>query len=107
MDAEFTNAAALPPEAVIGIAGAGTMGGGIAQVAAMAGHIVQLFDARAGAAQAAKERISHSMRRLADRGTLPISAVTNAVERIRTAGSLEELRSCALIIEAINEDLGA
>jgi 3-hydroxybutyryl-CoA dehydrogenase len=107
MAAESTNAAALPPEAVVGIAGAGIMGGGIAQVAAMAGHNVRLFDARAGAAQAAQGRIVRSLQQLANKGTLSSSAHSNAVECIKVAESLEELGGCALIIEAINEELEA
>src|SRR6185437_10846286 len=107
MAAKLTNASALPPEAAVGIAGAGTMGGGIAQVAAMAGHTVHLYDARAGAAQAAKERIAHSMQRLAGKGDLPTSAVSVVIERVNAAESLEELRSCGLIVEAINEELDA
>lgn len=99
MGAESTIATALPPEAVVGIVGAGTMGGGIAR--AMAGHTVRLSDARAGAAQAAKERIAHSMQRLAGEGDLPRSTITTAVERVKAARTLEELGGCALIIEAI------
>lgn len=37
----------------VGVVGAGAMGAGIAQVAALAGHTVHLYDTRAGAAETA------------------------------------------------------
>lgn len=107
MGAESQIDVALPPNAAVGIAGAGTMGGGIAQVAAMAGHNVRLFDARGEAAHAAIERIAHSIQRQADKDVVSISAVSDALKRIKVATSLEELAGCALIIEAIHEDLDA
>ena len=51
----------LLPPAVVGIVGAGTMGAGIAEVAAAAGHPVLLFDAVPGAAEGAKARIAESL----------------------------------------------
>ena len=50
------------------ITGCGTMGGGIAQVAAVSGCDVALFDAFAGAAQKAKERIAHFLERDVEKG---------------------------------------
>ena len=47
--------AALPKDAVIGVIGAGVMGGGIAQVAASAGHTVLLYDALPEAVTRARE----------------------------------------------------
>jgi 3-hydroxybutyryl-CoA dehydrogenase len=105
MAAETQVGAALSPEAAVGIAGAGTMGVGIAQVAAIAGHSVRLFDARAGAAQAAVERIAQSMQKLADNGKLSTSAISGAAERVKAVESLAELRGCVLIVEAITEEL--
>ena len=48
---------------IIGIVGTGTMGMGIAQVAASAGHLVFLYDARPGIAQLAIEQIGDSLKK--------------------------------------------
>ena len=45
--------ALLGPQTIVGIIGTGSMGAGIAQVAALAGHGVRLFDAQPGAVHAA------------------------------------------------------
>ena len=58
----------------VGVIGAGTMGAGIAQVAAQAGCRVKLYDARDGAAQAALVRTSDALTKLADKGKLSIDA---------------------------------
>ncbi|HEX3868248.1 MAG TPA: 3-hydroxyacyl-CoA dehydrogenase NAD-binding domain-containing protein, partial [Gemmatimonadaceae bacterium] len=55
---------------VVGVIGAGAMGGGIAQVAAAAGHRVILADARDGAAVAARNRVASVMNREVEKGRL-------------------------------------
>ncbi|EAR22921.1 3-hydroxyacyl-CoA dehydrogenase PaaH [Nitrococcus mobilis] len=97
--------AALPPTATIGVVGAGTMGAGIAQVAAAAGHPVLLFDIRTEALPAGLERIRGGLERLIDRGKLTRKALTTLMERIRPIEQLAELAPAALIIEAIVEEL--
>ena len=52
---------ALPREAEVGVIGAGAMGVGIAQLAAQAGHRVQLFDTRMGAADQAKTKLGETL----------------------------------------------
>ena len=47
----------LDSSTVVGVIGAGSMGAGIAQLAAQSGHAVRLFDAQAGAAERALTRI--------------------------------------------------
>ena len=54
----------------VGVIGAGAMGAGIAQIAAQAGHRVQLFDTRMGAADAAKAAIGETLATLAAKGKL-------------------------------------
>ena len=51
-----------------GVAGSGTMGRGIIQVLAQCGVRVLVFDAKPGAAQAAKEAIAQSLSRLVEKG---------------------------------------
>src|SRR6266850_3178182 len=53
---------------VAGVAGAGTMGRGIAQVLAQCGARTLLFDAQPGAAQKAKESIAQSLAKLVEKG---------------------------------------
>ena len=99
--------APVPPDECIGVIGAGIMGAGIAQVAASAGHPVLLYDTRAGAAPAAVEQINAQLQRLADKGRLSVDDVAAATRRLRAIVDLADLAGCALVIEAIVEDLDA
>ena len=56
-----TNATALGTDRTIGVIGAGTMGAGIAQLAAANGHPVLLHDAFDGAAEKGKARIAKGL----------------------------------------------
>lgn len=96
---------ALPAEAVIGVAGAGTMGAGIAQVAAAAGHPVRLFDAREGAAEEGIGRLRQGLDRQVARGRMTADDRDALLGRITAVGRLELLAPCALVVEAIVEDL--
>jgi 3-hydroxybutyryl-CoA dehydrogenase len=87
------------------VVGAGIMGAGIAQVAAQAGHAVQLFDARPGTAQDAKDRLAATMQALVAKGKLSEDAADQILARIEPIGALEEAGRAALVIEAIVENL--
>ena len=50
----------------IAIIGVGVMGSGIAQIAAQSGHTTYLYDAKAGAAQQAKEKLAATFQKLLD-----------------------------------------
>jgi len=89
----------------IGILGAGTMGAGIAQVAAEAGVAVVMHDPIAGAYERAHERIAGFLGRKVEKGQLDDASRTAAVGLISPAGTLEELGAADLVIEAIPEDL--
>jgi 3-hydroxybutyryl-CoA dehydrogenase len=90
---------------VVAVIGAGTMGAGIAQIAAQAGHPVWLHDAREGAAAAACEQLATTLRGLAAKGKLTQEAADAAIERIRPAAQLADLADAGLVIEAIVENL--
>ena len=96
---------ASSPEFTIGIVGAGTMGRGIAQVAAAAGFRVRLTDERASACADAVQFIDRMLARAAEKGQMPAEAAREAVARIATAESVEGLAGCHLVIEAILEEL--
>jgi len=97
--------AALSTDQEIGVIGAGTMGAGIAQVAAAAGHSVNLFDNAPGAAQKGVDGVRSGLERLVSRGKMSTDTVSAIVERIRPTDSIEALANSALIIEAIVENL--
>jgi 3-hydroxybutyryl-CoA dehydrogenase len=97
--------AGLPSSAIIGVIGAGTMGTGIAQVAAQAGHQVLLFDAVVGAAEKGLARIAKDLDRLVAKGKLSTQEHAALVSRINPAHSLDDLAPAKLVIEAVVEDL--
>ena len=96
---------ALLPAQPVGIVGCGAMGAGIAQVAALAGHPVRLFDARDGAAGAACARIGQQLQRLVDKARLDAAVAEAAAQRLQACASLDEFADCALVVEAIVEQL--
>ena len=104
---EIDPLARLETDARIAVIGAGTMGAGIAQVAALAGHEVLLHDARGGAAAEAAERIRGQLAGLAAKGRLDNGLAQAAGARVSIADSLEALAPAALAIEAIVEQLEA
>ena len=91
----------------IGVIGAGTMGAGIAQVAAQAGCRVKMYDARDGAAQAALVRTSDTLAKLAERGKLTADDAKSTSARMTSATDLADFHDCDLVVEAIIEDLHA
>jgi 3-hydroxybutyryl-CoA dehydrogenase len=109
MGAEFTIAEnkGLETDVPVGIVGAGTMGAGIAQVAAVAGHPVRLFDSRAGIAQGAIDGVMTAIDKLVERQKLSLEQARKAREGLKIVDRLEELAGCGLVIEAIVEDLEA
>ena len=90
----------------IGIIGAGTMGGGIAQVAALSGFEVVLYDVSPEALKACMERIRADLRRSMQKGTASASGATEALTRIRPRRSFNDMGAADLVIEAAAEDLG-
>ncbi len=93
------------PLGPVGIVGAGAMGVGIAQVAAAAGHPVVLVDAVPGAAAAGLERLRGALDRLVARGRLAPDDATAVSDRVRVVEQITDLPECALVIEAVPEDL--
>ena len=89
----------------VSVIGAGTMGTGIAQVAARAGYKTALFDVAPGAAQKSLERISDSLGRAVEKGRCTAQEREDALSRLSAAGDLEQAAQADLIIEAAPEDL--
>jgi len=95
------------PDLTLGIAGAGAMGRGIAQIAAQAGLRVLIFDLQAGAAAAARDTIAATLSGLAAKGKIAQAAADAAAARIEAAAALEAFAPCHVVIEAIVEKLEA
>lgn len=96
----------------IGVVGAGTMGAGIAQVAAMRGHATVLADASAPAVTSAQAGHAKALAREVEKGRLTRGDADAVLARINyvigvSPGDLAAFASCGLVIEAIVEDLGA
>jgi len=90
---------------MIGIIGAGSMGSGIAQVAATASHEVVLLDSSPAMLEKSERALKKIMARHVEKGKLN-EAETNAIKsRITYSADLKEFSSSGLVIEAIVEDL--
>ncbi len=98
---------AVPPldGCAVAVIGAGIMGVGIVQIAALAGHPVRLYDAREGAAAKALEQLERTLKGLADKGRLAPGDVAVALARIQPVEVVAALKDVGLVIEAIVEDL--
>jgi 3-hydroxybutyryl-CoA dehydrogenase len=92
---------------VAGVAGAGTMGRGIAQVLAQCGVRTLLYDAQPGAAAKGRDAIGQALGKLAEKGRLRADEAQAIAARIETAAGLEAFAPCHVVVEAIVEDLGA
>jgi 3-hydroxybutyryl-CoA dehydrogenase len=93
------------PPAVIGVAGAGTMGAGIAQLACLSGARTLLHDPVTGAIEKGIERIRGHLERGGARGRWSEEEASAAGERLQPAPQLEDLAPCELVIEAAPERL--
>ena len=90
----------------VAVVGAGIMGSGIAQLAAMAGYEVTLCDTAPEQLERALGQISASIDKLADKGQLDREAGRQALRRVQPSGSLAEAAAGAdLVIEAVAEVL--
>lgn len=102
----MTSSTPLSPDAVVAIVGAGTMGAGIAQVAAAAGHPVLLYDNRKNAARQAQDTMSQQLNRRVERGKMTADSRDQLLNRLTPCNDLADLAPASLVIEAIVEDLG-
>ncbi|MEP7281937.1 MAG: 3-hydroxyacyl-CoA dehydrogenase [Rubrivivax sp.] len=94
-------------DAPVLVIGAGIMGAGIAQVAALAGHPVWLHDARAGAAAQARDKLGVTLQTLVGKGRLEPAAAAATLARVRPVAALADAAGAALVVEAIVENLEA
>ena len=90
----------------IAVVGTGTMGRGIAYLAALAGYDTVIHDADAAALDAARAAIDSTLKKGVEKGKVSAADAGAALERVQLADDLEEAAHDAdLIIEAVPEDL--
>jgi 3-hydroxybutyryl-CoA dehydrogenase len=92
---------------IMGVIGAGTMGAGIAQVAATAGHSVKLMDLREGAALAAIAQIDKVFANLVTKERMSAQDRVSTLARITAVTSLSDMSDAAMVVEVIVENLAA
>ena len=89
----------------VGVLGAGTMGNGIAHVFAMHGHSVILVDVNSNILDNAIRIIKINLTRQLNKKIISNNTIELTINNIETSDSLESLKSCDLVVEAIKEDL--
>ncbi len=89
----------------VAVAGAGTMGAGIAQVAAVRGFSTFLYDLTEELVEKGKARIGEFLDRGVKGGKIPSADAEAALRNLRGTAALEDLRSADVVIEAVFEDL--
>lgn len=89
----------------IGIIGCGTMGSGIAQVAATAGHQVVIYDVQKEALTNSAEKLNSILNRLIEKGRMDETEKDQIISNIHFSDSFNALKDSNLVIEAIVENL--
>lgn len=89
----------------IGVVGAGTMGAGIAQVAAQSGYEVVLYDITDEVVQKALDKLAAILQKLVDKGRMTADAHVALMERITPTSTLAAMNTVQVVIEAAPERL--
>ncbi len=90
----------------VGMAGAGSMGAGIAQVAAMAGLQVKVVDVNDAVWDRARKTIVKSLERIVKKGTITEQEMEAVLGRISFSTDVSTLKDVPFIFEAVFEDVG-
>ena len=90
---------------VVGMAGAGSMGAGITQVAATAGFQVKVYDVSKAVWERASATIRKSLERIVKKGTLSETEMQEILGRISFSTDVASLAGVPFIFEAVFEDL--
>ena len=89
----------------IGIVGAGTMGAGIAHIAALKKFNVQLYDINDEVIRRSVEKINFEMKKSVDKNKISDDDMKQALTRIKKRTNINDLDTCDIIIEAVLEDI--
>ena len=87
----------------VAVAGAGTMGAGIAQTFAQSGHDVLLYDAVPAALDRARRAVEHSLAKFVEKGELSDDDRESTLAHLRSAATIGQLVTADFFIEAIVE----
>ena len=90
---------------IIGVIGAGTMGNGIAQVAARAGYHVVMRDVREDLLKRGMSAIDKSLQRDVDKERLSAEEKATVIERIKTTTDMNAFNGASFMVEAVTENL--
>ena len=90
---------------IIGVVGSGTMGNGIAQVAARAGYSVVMRDVKDEFLQRGLQAIDKSLQRDVDKQRLSPEEKQSIIKRIKSTTELETLAEASFVVEAVTENL--
>jgi len=94
-----------PPTAPVGVIGAGTMGSGIALVLLQAGYTVHLVDIQQEALQKGVAFLQRTVQSMVAKGSLKESKASSLLSRLVPSQSLQDMKDCALIVEAVVEKM--
>ena len=100
-----TDRTAPTPIVSVGVAGSGIMGSGIAEVAALAGFDVTIRSRQRNRADGARQRVTKSLAKQVEKGTLDAEDRDRALDRIQTTDDIAVLAGCDLVVESVVEDL--
>jgi 3-hydroxybutyryl-CoA dehydrogenase len=89
----------------VGVVGAGTMGSGIAQVAAQAGYDVTMRDIEQDFVDSGFETIEDSLDRFVARDSIDADEKAAIVDRIEGTTALDDLADCDVVVEAALEEM--
>ncbi len=89
----------------VGVVGCGLMGSGIAQVVAVAGFETTVREVNAELVEKGLKGIEKNLNRLVEKGTITDAAKGQIRSRLKGTTSIDDLKSCDVIVEAIIEQL--
>ncbi len=89
----------------IAIVGAGAMGRGIAQIAAVGGYPVRIWDANGDVAKEAAAFIEKMLNRAVEKGRMEADAAQAAIAHVSVADDMKGLANSTIVVEAIIENL--
>lgn len=95
----------LNNNSIIGVIGSGTMGRGIAQIAATEGHKVVLYDVHEEALASAKASLNKILNRLVEKERISEDKMNDILGNIQFTNKLDDAKDCNLVVEAIVENL--
>jgi len=105
MNKETNNQQQSTNNYTVGVLGAGSMGSGIAQVAATYGHQVILVDLNSEALINAEESLNKILARLVEKGRIEQTVSDTIIGNIKFSENITDFQDCGIVIEAIIEDI--